>query len=112
MYNTAMKTKAMRIIERKIYAWPKVRHEDKFDARWYYANNISFAFIYKNDLILTRITQQERTELVEKWGAGPCTFFSRPTTSFLQMPLTAENAGQLLPYIQSSYKHSLTWRGV
>ncbi|MDO8650186.1 MAG: hypothetical protein Q7K33_02640 [Candidatus Berkelbacteria bacterium] len=108
-----MKTKPIRIIERQIYKWPKVRRQVDGDRTSYYAGPRQFAFIEKDLLVLIRTTPDERKALSAEWGAGPYeSAYGKTIGFYLQVPLDETNAEQLLPYIRNSYQHALTWKGV
>ena len=108
-----MKTKAIRIIEREVYDWPKVHRKEDASVRHYYAGERQFAYIEKDLLILIQTTPEERRELTEKWGAEPYEdSWGKKIGFLLQIPLDADNATQLIPYLKSSYDHALKWKGV
>lgn len=108
-----MKAKVIRIIERQIYKWSKVRRQENSGRTSYYAGARQFAFIEKDFLVLVQTTPAERQELSTKWGAVPYySAYGKKIGFQLQIPLDETNAQHLLPYLRSSYEHALSWKGV
>jgi hypothetical protein len=58
-------------LEREVLGWPGVRRKTMFGCPAYSAGDTLFAFLVTGGIVLTRLDEEEREELVRSKGATP-----------------------------------------
>jgi hypothetical protein len=92
-------------LEGTVLGWPGVRRKTMFGCPAYSAVGTLFAFLVTRSIVLTRLGEGEREELVHSAGAAPFQAGPRVVRGWIRVPLTTPGElGGILPLVRRSYE--------
>ena len=91
-------------LEREVLGWPGVRRKTMFGCPAYSAGDTLFAFLVTGGIVLTRLDEEEREDLVRSKGATPFQAGPRVVRGWIRVPLAAPGDPEgILPLVRRSY---------
>jgi hypothetical protein len=92
-------------LEGEVLGWTGVRRRTMFGCPAYSTGDALFAILVTRGIVLTRLGEGEREELVRSAGATPFQAGSRVVRHWIRIPLTAPGDLEgILPLLRRSYE--------
>ena len=93
--------------EDRIRNWPDVVLTEKFHVPHYIVNDIVFARIFTERMVLTKLTDVQKMEIQEKINAKPFKTLSMSAAIWTGIKFTnIDDISSFLPYVRMSYENS------
>ena len=107
-YYSDNEMKEIRIaLENEILNWENVTTKKMFGCPCYKANNRLFGFIVTNGVVLTKLSETEREEIVNKFQAEPFQAGKRTVEGWPKVKIINPNEiDMILPYLRKSYHNA------
>ncbi|MDD1647556.1 MAG: TfoX/Sxy family protein [Methanomicrobiales archaeon] len=91
-------------LEQEVLGWEGVRRRTMFGCPAYSAGDTLFAFLVTRGLVLTRLGEHEREELIQGKGAIPFRAGPRTVPGWITVPLgTPGDLKRIQPRLRASY---------
>jgi hypothetical protein len=98
-------------LDRLVMRWPGVRDDNLFGCPAYRADGTLFAVVTTGAVALTRLPAPDREELEGMFQTRPFGSGERQISRWVNVRVDHDgDLGELLPYIESSYKTALAER--
>ncbi|MFC7156088.1 hypothetical protein ACFQPA_11580 [Halomarina halobia] len=91
-------------VERTVLPWPGVERAVTFGCPSYRVGGELFAFVSNQGVVLTRLSAAEREHLRVRQPVAPFEANGRPVDGWAAVPVGAEDAYALRPYLRMSYE--------
>ena len=101
-------TKELReAFEKEVLTWPVVDYKKMFGCPCYLANGKMFAGLVTKGVVITKLNDQEKTELNKIKKTAPFKAGTKIIKSWVQINLEPNELKQIIPYIKKSYNQAL-----
>ena len=95
-------------LEDKILNWDDVTTKKMFGCPCYKANNKLFGFLVTNGVVFTKLSETERSVVVEKFNAEPFNAGKRSMGRWPQVTINdTKEIDKIIPYLKKSYNNAL-----
>jgi hypothetical protein len=95
-------------LEKKVFGWDGVSTKKMFGCPCYKANEKLFGFIVTNGVVFTKLSDEERDEVISKFHAEPFNAGKRSMGRWPQVDVKeTEDVKKILPYFKKSYINAL-----
>ena len=106
-YNVKIMKDLRAAFEDRIRDWPDVVLTEKFHVPHYIVNNIVFARLFTERMVLTKLTDVQKIEMQKKINAKPFRTLSMRTAIWIGIKFTnIDDISTFLPYVRMSYENS------
>ena len=101
-------TKELRkAFEKEILNWPQVDYKKMFGCPCYLANRKMFAGLITKGIILTKLDDQERDELMKLKEIKPFVAGDRIIKSWIHLEVEPTELKEIIPYVKKSYDRAI-----
>ncbi len=91
--------------EKSVLKWPGVVPREMMGCLCYFRAKKFFAFLVTKGIVITKLTEDERSKLSERAGSKPFEMTGRISSKWIQIPLRgSQDLEQLLPFVKKSYE--------
>ncbi len=92
-------------LEANILKWPGVKSKEMMGCLCYFRGKKFFAFLITHAIVITKLTEADRSKLSEREGSKPFAMAGRTASSWIQLPLKEpEDLHPILHFIEKSYE--------
>jgi hypothetical protein len=96
-------------LEQEVLGWEGVRRKTMFGCPAYSAGDTLFVFLVTAGIVLTRLGEHEREELVRREEATPFQAGTRTVPGWIRIPvMTPGDLKRILPHLRVSYEAAIT----
>ena len=98
------------ILENEVRAWASVTARKMFGCPCYQASGKLFALVVSGGIVITRVSEADREELIKQYLADPFQPEQNRAAvqAWLRVPaLTKSEVSKLIPYLRKSYEAAL-----
>ena len=90
--------------EEKVFKWPQVKTNKMFGCPCYQVNGKLFSFLVTGGVIITRLTEEERTALSHQFQTSPFQAGNKSVRNWTRVTLKSKRElNQIIPFIKKSY---------
>ena len=94
--------------EADVLLFPEVNPRKMMGCPCYMAGNKMFATIVDDAIVITKLDERDRDQLVDDHGAGPFTHGTKVMSKWMKVPVEREeDLVAVLPYVKRSYEAAL-----
>ncbi|TFG19260.1 MAG: hypothetical protein EU530_06675 [Promethearchaeota archaeon] len=96
------------VFEKEILTWKNAEQKKMFGCPCVKVNGKLFAFLVTNGIVITRLLETQKNEVIEKFHAIPYKTQTRTMNKWVQISYRNHSDFPLiLPYLQISYKNAM-----
>jgi hypothetical protein len=107
-YYDEYKMESLRLFfEEEILKWKDIEQKKMFGCPCVKVNGKLFAFLVTDGIVLTKLNDVEKSEIIESFKAGPFKTHNRTMRKWVQIPYRKNlDLESILPYIRLSYENA------
>jgi len=96
-------------LEKEILSWPNVTTKKMYGCPCYKYKEKLFAFMVTDGVVLTKVSDQDKTKLSKEFSIKPFKAATRTMKGWPQIPVDeTSDLNKIIPFIKNSYNHSKT----
>ncbi len=92
-------------LEKSVLKWPGVLPKEMMGCLCYFRGKKFFAFLVTKGIVVTKLTEDERSKLSERPGSKPFEMAGRTSSKWIQVQLRgSQDLQEVLPFVKKSYE--------
>jgi len=91
-------------LEQEVLGWPGVTSKPKMGCLCYFHGRKFFAFLVTKAVVITKLSEEDRTALAKKTGGEPFEMNGKTVKAWVRVPLEVPgDVKSVLPFVRKSY---------